>query len=283
MRAITRIVGAGAAAVLALSLTACGSDSGSSDAETKAATDTSATPAPEKDDEGDGDSGGEEITAESLYAALSSQVGKDTSYTMTSTTPGAAGTFEGVVVVKDGKTSMSIVSEAAGAKTRIVLTDGAYYLDLGEMSENKFIKIDLSDKSNPFAAMLGPIEDMGDVSKSFEGFKDSVESVEKVGQEDVDGVSTTHYVVTVDPAAALAAVGEGTVPTDAASALEEVSYDLWLDEENRPAKMVIDLAGEKMTTTYSDWGDSSLTVEAPSGDELSPLTWEELMSGGLGG
>lgn len=283
MRVITRIVSTGAAAVLALSLAACGSDSGPSDAETKAGTDTSATPAPEKADEPKGD--GEEITAETLYAALSSQVGKDTSYRMTSTTPGAAGSFEGAVVVKDGKTSMSIVSEAAGAKTRIVLTDGAYYMDLGEMSDNKFIKIDLSDETNPFGAMLGPIEDMGDLSKSFEGFKDSVESVEKVGDEDLDGVSTTHYVVTVDPTAALGAMGDGTVPTDAASALEEVSYDLWLDDENRPAKMVIDLAGEKMTTTYTDWNDSSIKIVAPSGDELSPLTWEELMSGAgsLGG
>ncbi len=280
MRAITRIVGTGAAAVLALSLAACGSDSGPSEQETKAPAGTSATPAPEKDDDG-----GEEITAETLYSALASQVGKDTSYRMTSTTPGAAGTFEGVVVVKGGKTSMSIVSEAAGAKTRIVLTDGAYYMDLGEMSDNKFIKIDLSDETNPFGAMLGPIEDMGDLSKSFAGFKDSVESIKKVGEEDLDGVSTTHYVVTVDPSAAVAAMGDGTVPTDAASALEDVAYDLWLDDENRPAKMVIDIAGEKMTTTYTDWNDSSLTVVAPSGDELSPLTWEELMSGsgGLGG
>ena len=89
MRAITRIVGAGAATVLALSLVACGSDSGSSDQETKAAAGTSATPAPEEPD----DDGGDEITAESLYEALAGQIGKDTSYRMTSTTPGAAGSL----------------------------------------------------------------------------------------------------------------------------------------------------------------------------------------------
>ena len=77
--------------------------------------------------------------------------------------------------------------------------------------------------------------------------------------------------MTVDPSAAVAAMGDGTVPTDAASALEDVSYDLWLDDQDLMRRMQLDApGGGGMTITTDDWGEP-VTVKAPPASAIIQL------------
>jgi len=280
MRAITRIVGAGAATVLALSLAACSSDDGSSDDETKAA--DASTSAPATDEKGSDE--GEELSGAEIYDALASALSEDTSYrsTVTTSSGSVTSTTNLEVVVTGGATNMSMVMDAAGAESRVLLVDGAYYMDLGEASQNKFLKIDGDDESSPFAGMFTALEQLTDPAKNAEAFKSAVTSAKKIGEEDVDGVKATHYTLTIDGSAALEELGAGASAAPDGGSME---FELWLDGEDRPVRTISTFAGTSTETTYTDWGDSSITVEAPSADEISPLTWEELMSGAgsLGG
>jgi len=285
MRAITRVVGASAAAVLALTLAGCGSsDDGASPAtsssDTTSATDQKPTSAP--DDEKDAPSG--DLTADTFYTVLASSMQEGTSYRMTTTTSGSGitSTVKGAVVITDGVPAMSMTMSGSGFDSTIVLVDNTYYMNMGELTGGKFMVIDLSDPSNPLGASLGSIEDLSNPEKSISLFKDTVKSVEKVGQEDVGGVSATHYKVALDGSAAASAVTEalgGEDPTALPSMPAEFVYDFWVDGDGRPAKMSTAIGGISTEATYSDWNDSSITVEKPSADQLSDLSFEDLLGG----
>ncbi|MBM7519373.1 hypothetical protein [Nocardioides nitrophenolicus] len=77
----------------------------------------------------------------------------------------------------------------------------------------------------------------------------AVEQLVHVGPEQVDGVATEHYRVTLDPAAALAGV---TLPAQLAALLpDSLEAEVWLDAEHRPVKVT---AEPGIVLTFDDWG-----------------------------
>jgi len=287
MRAITRVVGASAAAALALTLAACGSSDDGSSADPSGDTTTSSartedTPTSTPDDEKEAASG--DLTADSFYTVLASAMQDGTSYRTTTTTSGLgiSSTVQGAVVITDGVPAMSMTMSGGGVDSQIVLVDNTYYMNMGELSGGKFLVIDLADSSNPLGASLGSVKDLGDPEKSISMLKDTVTSVEKVGQEDVGGVSATHYKVALDASAAagsvIDALGDAD-PTGLSSLPTEFVYDFWVDGDGRPAKMATEFGGVSTEATYSDWNDPSIKVEKPSGDQLSDLTFQDLLGG----
>lgn len=286
MRAITRVVGASAAAALALTLAACGSSDDGSSADPSGDTTTSSartedTPTSTPDDEKEAASG--DLTADSFYTVLASAMQDGTSYPTTTTSGlGISSTVQGAVVITDGVPAMSMTMSGGGVDSQIVLVDNTYYMNMGELSGGKFLVIDLADSSNPLGASLGSVKDLGDPEKSISMLKDTVTSVEKVGQEDVGGVSATHYKVALDGSAAAASVIDAlgdADPTGLSSLPTEFVYDFWVDGDGRPAKMATEFGGVSTEATYSDWNDPSIKVEKPSGDQLSDLTFQDLLGG----
>lgn len=155
------------------------------------------------------------------------------------------------------------------------VVDGVMYMDMGSMSNDKFIKFDLSDPSS-----LPPgMEDLGDQMDplaAFRQFEPALEDVVYVGNEDVEGDSLDHFAATMNTAE-IPQMAE--LPADA-GVPETVAYDLWFDEvfRIRQMQMVMELGGDMalkvdVDAQLFDWG-SPVDIQAPSPDQISdaPLT-----------
>lgn len=150
------------------------------------------------------------------------------------------------------------------------LVDNVIYMNLGSMSQDKFVRFDLDDaKSLPPG--LDQLEGQMDPLAAFEDMEDALTSVTFVGTEDLEGDEVNRFEVTVD-----------TTKMDTMQQLpaeaglpEELTYELWLDGEYRMRKadmtMALDAGPvQQVSTVYtlSDWG-TDVTIEAPPEDEVA--------------
>jgi len=172
---------------------------------------------------------------------------------------------------------------AAGAKTDVRYVDGIFYMSLGDLSGGKFWKLDPSDTDGPLGdmgGMLDQVDPLGNLKK----VEPAIDTVTYVGDEDVDGQSLDHYEMTIDPAEYAKAMD---LPAEVKTQLpDELTYDIWLDGEDRLSKMHMDLpvAGTESSidVTASDWG-KSVTIEAPSADDVTEMPdLGSMMPGGTG-
>jgi hypothetical protein len=126
-----------------------------------------------------------------------------------------------------------------------------------------------------------------DPSSYLESLRGVTGDPEEVGTEVVRGVETTHYSVSMDPAAALA-----DVPEEQRDLLEAqlgqlgdgtISVDVWVDADGLPRRLVMDLsemfssmgmgaeASTVMTVEYFDYG-APVDIQVPSPDEVQSFT-----------
>jgi len=144
---------------------------------------------------------------------------------------------------------------------------------------------------------LGPTA--SDPTKLLESLRGVTGDPEVVGQEEIDGVETTHYHATMSLSDALA-----KVPDDQRAEVEaalhdlgetgdaEIPVDVWIDGDDLPRRMTIDMgaalgaiaggAEATMTMELFDYGQP-VDIEIPSADEVTPF--REVMggAGGFGG
>ncbi|GEL94129.1 LppX_LprAFG lipoprotein [Cellulomonas composti] len=123
------------------------------------------------------------------------------------------------------------------------------------------------------AGSAGAPDDLGglsDPTAGIEALRDTVQSLQKVGREEVDGVPTTHYTATVDAGADLG-VGGLDDGSPLASLPSSYAYEIWVDDAGRPVRTSTDLAGMAMVMTYSNWDDPSIAVVAPGADEITDV------------
>ena len=147
------------------------------------------------------------------------------------------------------------------------------------------------------AESLGLGAATSDPTKILEALRGVTGEPEVVGQEEVDGVATTHYRATMSLADAVAEVPERH-RAEVEAALEqlgevgdaEMPVDVWIDGDDLPRRMTLDMgaafgaiAGEDaaatMTIDLFDYGQP-VDIEIPSPDEVTPFS--EVM-GGVGG
>lgn len=146
---------------------------------------------------------------------------------------------------------------AGGLEVRLV--DNVMYLNMGSMTQGKFVKMDLDSPGNP----LGSLADSMDPSRSMDALESALTKVTYVGS-DSDG---DHYKATVDTAEMMKGMGQD-VPASA-QLPESMSYDAWFDSEGRFSRMVMDM-GTMGTTemTLSDFG-TDVTIEAPPASQIT--------------
>ena len=163
--------------------------------------------------------------------------------------------------------AMNMESPAAAGQTiELRLVDQVLYMNMGQATSNKFVSYDLSDAENLPPGMEQLTGTM-DPLAAFESFEDGVQSVVFKGDEEVDGEQLGHYEMTLD-SSKVKQFQE--LPTEA-ELPEEITYDVWLDGENRIRKMVMDMAmgaGEvSMEIELSDW-DEPVDISAPADSEI---------------
>jgi hypothetical protein len=280
-----------ATSVLSIGLVACGDDSGSDASDSASGSHADdAVPAAALD----GLSEGDEVEPGEFVDIISEGVkSSTTAKTKMKMSLGEQGemTGEGAVDYTTSppevaqKMTMDALGQTMEYDTRVV--DGIMYLSLGKLSQGKFWKIDPSDPDGPLAGLgldtvLKQTDPIGQVAKMEPG----IEKVTYAGQEDVDGRELDHYELTMDVAKAYDAMG-GQLPQEAEKALpESLTYDIWLDDENRFAQMDLELpvmgSTVSMEMSVTDWG-AEVDIEAPPADEVTEMPDLNGLMGGLGG
>jgi hypothetical protein len=150
------------------------------------------------------------------------------------------------------------MSNMPGGAMEMVLVDGKAYMSMpGATQPGQFFEV---DESNP--AFSG-LDDGLSPADSFKAFDAGLRSVEEVGTEEIGGDETTHYRLEVDAEKALDATGQGTVP----GLPETLSYDVWLDEDDRMRRLTYELTGTELTMDMTDWG-KPVTIEAPDKSDI---------------
>ena len=170
---------------------------------------------------------------------------------------------EGDVDYSQAKPAASMVMSGqmlGSGKLEVRLVDNTMYLNLGQVTQGKFVKLDLSDPNNPMGASFA--ESM-DPSRAMDALESALQKVTYVG-EDSHG---QHYRATVETAAMLKNMGEN-VP-GGASLPKTMTYDAWFDDQGRFTHMEMDM-GTLGTTemTLSDFG-TDVTVEAPPASQIT--------------
>ncbi|VXA95771.1 DUF6612 family protein [Aeromicrobium sp. 9AM] len=174
--------------------------------------------------------------------------------------------------IKDVSMAMTMTMDSREMEMRLV--DQTFYMNMGQITDDKFVKIDLTDESNPIAKQYSRIMDQMDPASQLRQFKAAVKSFEKKGEpQTIDGVKAQPYVVTVDTSKLdaikdLPAASRSQVP-------KTIVYTMYVGSDDLLRRMEFELAGAKTTMDYSKWGEP-VDVQAPSPDEISDKDISEL-------
>lgn len=159
-------------------------------------------------------------------------------------------------------------------EVRVLMVDGQTYVQLptGINPSDKPWLLISADSSNPvvqqLAASLQSVTDTSSLDQ-YTAFTEAA-AVEVVGEEDVDGVRTTHYALTVD-------VTE--LPNDTpgrsdilGAGVMRLPVDLWVDERGRPVKVSQELTvqGQQVTAVVTLGNfDEPVSITAPPADQVA--------------
>jgi LppX_LprAFG lipoprotein len=273
-RALRRVAALTATPVLLVALTACGGDDSEQATDEPAGASSSSSDEPAADDDAADESDsepaeGEEVDKDEFIADFQEGVEQAGTAHMTMST-GASGTTldaEGEVDYSTTPPSMAMTMTSGAMGDQpidIRLVDGVFYMNMGQMSQDKFYKFDLDDKNGPMGDMSSLTESMDPV-KSFEQFTAGLDSVVYVGEEDVDGEDLDHYLLSLDTSKIESMQGEA-----GAGLPKELEYDLWLDDDNRMRQVQIDVAQAQVDMKIFDW-DEPVDIEAPDASEVTEL------------
>lgn len=215
----------------------------------------------------------EEFSATDFYPAVMGALrdAETFSFTTTTETQGQTTTMSGQAEFGDDGVEMKASSTGAQAM-EIILVDQVMYMKSPEMGTgDKYLKIDLSDPNSLFG-MLGKATDPEVMFKAMEEPK----KLELVGEEEVDGVATNHYRLTIDPTEYLEAME--FPPAMAEFMPKEIVTEMWVDGDNLPRKFSqttetpMPDGGQPTSSTsegiYSDFG-VDVDIEAPPADQIS--------------
>ncbi|NPD05093.1 hypothetical protein HN031_10420 [Nocardioides sp. zg-1308] len=256
--------------------TACSDDSESSDSPSSA-TDEGAASTEESDapeEEGDAEAASlAELSAEDFYPSVMAAMREAETFNFETVaeTNGQAQNMTGQARFGDDGVEMKASSTGAQAMEMILLGKAMYMKSPALGTGDKWIKIDLSDPNSLFG-MIGKATDPEVMFKAMETPK----KLELVGTEDVDGVETNHYRITLDPTKYLEAM---EFPPAMADMLpQELVTEMWVDADDLPRKFTQTLelpaaGGGPATTsttegTYSDFG-TDVEIEAPPASEVT--------------
>lgn len=180
---------------------------------------------------------------------------------------------------------MSNTTSAGGQSIAmdILMVDGKWYLGGATMlqqlgvTSGTWVLLD-KNSTNPVIAQLATqmeAQTQAQGTAQVEQMVAVAKSLEEVGAEDVEGVPTTHYRLTLD--AAEAAKLSGASPgeqTETAAAVGDIPVDLWIDENNRTVQMQmnLDVQGQTLTMTMKMYDyDVPVEIAAPAPEEIAEV------------
>lgn len=242
-----KILGLLTALVMMFALSACGGTSGSNEVKV-------------------GEKSSTKLTEKNFFEVLTKSQTEAGSAQMTMNMASMGQTMQISAKVNMGETledvSMDMTMDLGIMSADIIMLDGVMYMNMGEMSENKFIKVDSSDPDNPLSGDFDEMAEQMDPASQLKTLEKATLSLKKVGDGGkVDGVKTTKWEVTVDPAKMdLDEESAGLMP-------ETLTYLMWVGEDNLPRKQTFELAGSETEVLFTQWG-KDFKIKAPSKSEI---------------
>lgn len=227
------------------------------------------------DDVAVGQESGTELTQENFFEALSAAQIEAGAARVTMDLGEAAGgvAMEGDVVVGESvrDTAMAATLEtgdAAAGTVEMRLVDGVFYMNFGAMTENKFAVLDLNDEDDPIVQQFGSLTDSFDPARQLEVLEGAVTGFEQAGEpEQIDGVETTPYRVSVHAATILENSGQDPAALGGAMP-DELEYTFYVGPDDLPRRIVTDAGAMSLTMDFSRWGEE-VVIEKPSDDEIT--------------
>ncbi len=172
--------------------------------------------------------------------------------------------FDGAVDNTDpAKPKVAGTMDMGGGNMKIASDGTNFYMNLPTMG-NKWLKMSKDDLEKTGG---GPqVQDQGAALAAMEK---SVKKAVYVGEEDVNGVKTKHYTLTVDMGKLLAGAGASESATS-----KDAPYDLWLDANHltRKFKFAMEASGtaatvEGLVTAYNE----PVTITIPDASQITTL------------
>lgn len=183
----------------------------------------------------------------------------------------AAGSFEADMMLdKDPSKVRALMNvDSGGMGGEIRLVGGKMYLNMGEMSQNKFVDV------STMGAGMGDLETMLDQINPEAQMAALGAAITKFTAEPkagkIDGVETTKLTLTLDTRKMFEANPQPGVELDQIVGMlgESITYDMYVGDDDLPRRMVMpNPAGSGDTeTNYSAWG-TPVVIEAPAADEI---------------
>ncbi|WP_162802152.1 DUF7537 family lipoprotein [Ornithinimicrobium murale] len=215
-----------------------------------------------------GDAGGDAAAGEEIEpAAFVEQLKSPGMDQMTSFTMNMDMQMEGQAVTMIGKADLSgspamdINMEMPGMGTvHMIMIDGDAYMSMpGVTEEGQFIQMPLEEvmgeDSEEFTNQI-------DMTSQWDDWETGAQKVTFVGAEDVDGESLNHYELLLDTTA-LEDAGAAGMPA-------EITYDVWLDDQNFMRQVTFDLEGAETVMKMDDWGQP-VDITAPDASSIMEM------------
>ncbi|MFC6285780.1 hypothetical protein ACFP3Q_01040 [Nocardioides sp. GCM10027113] len=142
--------------------------------------------------------------------------------------------------------------------------EGVYYVNLGPMSEDRFVRYDADSEELPseLSDLTGQLDPKGLLAE----FEPAIERVVFVGTEDIQGDEFNHFAVVLDAAAVAEEQG-----MPATGLPETVEYDVWFDGEYQLRRLDMQVSALGITTNVrvdaTAWGEP-VDIAAPADDEV---------------
>lgn len=216
------------------------------------------------------DAGMRDVT--SLKGELTMQVaGQSINATMAETVENAK--------VKDAKMTMDF----SGMNMELLLVDGKTYLGgdpsllsgMGVKQSGKKYALVSEDSANPqLAAMATQLKRSLQQSgpDGYKAFAASTTSVKAGAGQTVNGVPTTRYDLVIDVAKLAEQMPNSELSGAGAIGLDTIPVSLWLDEQNRPVKMVekVEAGGMSASVEFTVGGyNEPVRITAPDPSEVA--------------
>jgi len=257
----------------AAGLTACNDDSSDGSSSSSSGSSASSPAEAASSDAGSpAASAGDSVEPAAFVDRLEEGIKKSTTaHVSMSLDTGAMGTMTGKGDLDYSTSSkpgvaMTLSSDALGGDMDVRLVDQVMYMSIPKMTHDKFVKVDLDDPSNPLgAAGLSGLDPLS----SLQALEKGTKSVTYVGQEEVDGRQLDHYELSVDTADLLDSMGQKS--SSGAGLPATIDYQLWLDDQQRVAKLSMDMGEQgSLEMSVTDWG-TEVDIEAPPADQVMEM------------
>ena len=170
-------------------------------------------------------------------------------------------TMSGDTAIDPKSPAMQMSMDMGSAlKLDMILLDKVLYLKgVPGVAEGKWAKMAVTgEMAKEFEKSL----EQADPSKMAETYEEAIKDVKFVGPETVDGESLQRYEVTMDTKA----LGD-TLPDGAAGLPDTLTYDMWLDAQDRIRQVVYSVSDVKAEMKMSKYGEP-VDIKAPKAADV---------------